>query len=57
MTAPGLVQVPLPPDTFDAAQPGLADLRLLDPAGPRSPLLPRSRKPGPGRPAARGSCP
>lgn len=33
VAAPGLVRVDLPAATFDAAQPGLADLRLLDPAG------------------------
>lgn len=30
VTEAGLVKVPLPPATFDAAQPGLADLRILD---------------------------
>ena len=30
---PGLVRVPLPPATLDVLRPGLADLRLLDPAG------------------------
>lgn len=33
VTAPGLVQVALPPATFDAGQPGLADLRVLGPDG------------------------
>jgi len=33
VSAPGLVRIPLPPATFDSAQPGLADLRILDPAG------------------------
>ncbi|HTL67818.1 MAG TPA: hypothetical protein VL200_09175 [Lacunisphaera sp.] len=33
VTAPGLVQVALPPASFDAAQPGLADLRILGPDG------------------------
>lgn len=33
VTAPGLVQVALSPETFDAAQASLADLRLLDPTG------------------------
>jgi hypothetical protein len=30
VTQAGLVKVPLPPATFDAVQPGLADLRILD---------------------------
>ena len=30
---PGLVRVALPPETFDRAQPGLADLRIADPEG------------------------
>ncbi|HWA27748.1 MAG TPA: DUF3999 family protein [Lacunisphaera sp.] len=33
VTAPGLVTAPLPPATFDSAQPGLTDLRILDPEG------------------------
>lgn len=33
IAAPGLVRVALPPETFDAAQATLADLRLVDPAG------------------------
>lgn len=37
--APGLVEVALPPATFDAAQPGLTDLRLLDPAGREIPYV------------------
>lgn len=31
--APGLVKLSLPVETLDAAQPGLEDLRILDPAG------------------------
>ena len=37
VTAPGLVRVALPAETFDAAQASLADLRLLDPAGAEVP--------------------
>jgi hypothetical protein len=37
--APGLVQVHLPDRTFDAAQPNLTDLRLLDPQGQETALL------------------
>ena len=33
VTAPGLVRVTLPAETFDAAQSSLADLRLLDQIG------------------------
>jgi hypothetical protein len=46
VTAPGLVRVGLPPETFDAAQSALADLRVLDPAGAEVPYLieqPRAR--------------
>ncbi len=39
VTAPGLVRVALPAETFDAAQASLADLRLLDPAGAEVPYL------------------
>ena len=39
VTAPGLVRVALPPETFDAAQTSLADLRLIDPAGAETPYL------------------
>ena len=39
VTAPGLVRVALPPETFDAAQASLADLRLLDPTGAEVPYL------------------
>jgi Protein of unknown function (DUF3999) len=39
VTAPGLVRVALPPETFDAAQASLADLRLIDPAGLEVPYL------------------
>jgi hypothetical protein len=44
--APGLVRVAVPPETHDAAQASLADLRLLDPAGAEVPYLieqPRAR--------------
>ncbi len=44
--ASGLVRVTLPPETHDAAQASLADLRLLDPAGAEVPYLidqPRAR--------------
>lgn len=37
--APGIIRVELPDATFDAAQPGLDDLRLLDPAGRETALL------------------
>jgi hypothetical protein len=37
--APGLIKLNLPPATLDAAQPGLADLRLLDPADREVPFL------------------
>lgn len=37
--APGLVRVGLPPETYDAAQASLADLRLLDAAGAEVPCL------------------
>ncbi|MDI1250051.1 MAG: hypothetical protein PSV13_14405 [Lacunisphaera sp.] len=33
VNAPGLVKLSVPAATFDQAQPELADLRLLDPAG------------------------
>ena len=36
---PGLTKLNLPPATLDAAQPGLADLRLLDPADREVPFL------------------
>lgn len=39
VAAAGLVRVTLPDATFDAAQPDLADLRLLDPAGRETALL------------------
>lgn len=39
VTAPGLMRVPLPTETFDAAQASLADLRLLDPAGAEVPYV------------------
>lgn len=39
VTAPDLVRVALPVETFDAAQASLADLRLLDPAGAEVPYL------------------
>ncbi len=39
VAAPGLVRVALPPETFDAAQASLADLRVLDPAGAEVPYL------------------
>ena len=39
VTAPGLVRLVLPPETFDAAQASLADLRLLDPASAEVPYL------------------
>jgi hypothetical protein len=39
VAAPGVVRVELPDATFDAALPGLADLRLLDPAGRETALL------------------
>ncbi|HEX2861109.1 MAG TPA: DUF3999 family protein [Lacunisphaera sp.] len=39
VAAPGLVRVALPDATFDAAQPSLADLRLLDPEGRETALL------------------
>jgi hypothetical protein len=44
--ASGLVRVTLPPETHDAAQASLADVRLLDPAGAEVPYLfeqPRAR--------------
>ena len=37
VTAPGLVGLALPPETFDAAQASLADLRLIDPAARKCP--------------------
>lgn len=40
VATPGLVRVTLPDATFDAARPDLADLRLLDPAGRETALLP-----------------
>lgn len=39
VTSPGLTKVLLPVDTFDAAQPGLSDLRVLDPDGQEVPYL------------------
>lgn len=33
VSAAGLVKVPVPPATFDVAQPGLVDLRVVDPDG------------------------
>ena len=33
IASPGLTRVALPPSTFDASQPGLADLRLIDATG------------------------
>ena len=39
VTAPGLVRVALPPETFNAAQASLADVRLIDPAGTETPYL------------------
>jgi hypothetical protein len=39
VSVPGLTKVPLPPATFDAAQPGLADLRVIDAAGQETPYL------------------
>ncbi|HVT71694.1 MAG TPA: DUF3999 family protein [Lacunisphaera sp.] len=39
VTAPGLTRVTLPAAVFDAAQPGLADLRVLDPRGQELPCL------------------
>ncbi|HEY8993573.1 MAG TPA: DUF3999 family protein, partial [Lacunisphaera sp.] len=39
VAAPGVVRVELPDATFDAAQPNLADLRVLDPAGRETALV------------------
>ncbi|HET7535417.1 MAG TPA: DUF3999 family protein [Candidatus Didemnitutus sp.] len=39
VATPGLVKVPLPASTFDAAQPGLADLRVLDATGQETSYL------------------
>ncbi len=39
VTAPGLTRLTLPPAAFDAAQPGLADLRLVDAQGRELPYL------------------
>ena len=39
IAAPGLVKVPVPAETFDGAQPGLADLRLVDANGQEIPYL------------------
>ena len=39
VTAPGLVRVNLPAATLDAAQPGLEDLRVVDPTGNQVPYL------------------
>lgn len=39
VTAPGLTKVVLPAGTFDAAQPDLSDLRLLDAQGQETPYL------------------
>ena len=39
VTAPGLVRVSLPPETFNAAQASLADVRLIDSAGAEVPYL------------------
>jgi len=36
---PGLTKITLPPATWDSAQPGLADLRLLDPSGQEVPYI------------------
>ena len=39
ITAPGLVKITVPAETFDGAQPGLADLRLVDANGQEIPYL------------------
>ena len=39
LAAPGLVRLSLPPETLDAARPGLEDLRLYDAAGDELPFL------------------
>ena len=39
VAAPGLIKIALPAATFDAAQPDLADLRVLDAAGQEVPYL------------------
>jgi len=44
----GLTRVALPPETLDAARPGLEDLRLLDPAGNEVPFLIERPVPLPG---------
>jgi Protein of unknown function (DUF3999) len=43
--APGLTKLNLPPATLDAAQPNLADLRLLDPVGREVPFLVEKPRP------------
>lgn len=45
VAAPGLVKLAVPAATFDAARPGLADLRLVDAAGREVPYL-LDRDPG-----------
>lgn len=54
--APGLVRVAVPAATFDHAQPGLADLRLLDPQGREVAYL-LDRDPTPRAHAARFETP
>lgn len=39
VATPGLIKIPLPARTFDAAQPGLGDLRILNAAGQEQPYL------------------
>jgi len=39
VAVPGLTKITLPAGTFDSAQPGLPDLRLLDPEGQEVPYL------------------
>lgn len=39
VAAPGLMKVPLPAATFDAAQPGLTDLRVIDASGQETSYL------------------
>lgn len=36
---PGIARLPLPPDVLAAAQPGLSDVRLLDPSGQEIPYV------------------
>lgn len=55
VAAPGLVKVALSPATFDAAQAGLADLRVLDPEGREvASFLDREVTLAPAKPAPRG---